>query len=78
MTVGELWNLDTVAAHLGVKPKSADAQLRRWGIVAVGREAGREGQNLYDAAQVRAAHESRPGQGARTDLHRDDEGTPGD
>lgn len=59
----ELWNLTRVAEHLEINPKSADKQLRRWGIGAVAREPGRGGSNLYDADAVRQAQAGRPGQG---------------
>lgn len=63
----ELWTVSVVAAYLGFTGEtatgSARKQLSRWGIAAVGREPGRSGQSLYLAAQVRAAHEARPGSG---------------
>lgn len=43
---------------------SARVWLSRRGIVAEGREAGREGQNLYPRARVEAAIEQAPGKGA--------------
>lgn len=63
----ELWTVLEVAAFLGIEPKSADKQLRRWGVVPVSREPGRAGRNLYRADLVQSLHAARPGQGARTD-----------
>ncbi len=63
-------NTAEVADLLGITEKSADKELRRWGIVPVGREPGRGGRNLYPAAEVRKAAANRPGRGARTDLRR--------
>jgi len=52
----------TQAAELaGVKPSGVHRLLARAEIRPVGREPGRAGQNLYDAAQVRAAVQARPG-----------------
>jgi len=52
----------TQAAELaGVKPTGVHRLLHRVGVRPVGREPGRGGQNLYDAAQVRAAVQARPG-----------------
>ncbi|MEU8718447.1 hypothetical protein [Streptomyces sp. NPDC048663] len=63
----ELWTVSVVAAYLGFTGKSATGsarkQLSRWGIAATSREPGRNGESLYLAAQVRAAHEARPGRG---------------
>jgi hypothetical protein len=65
----ELWTIATVAEHIGATTTgSARKTLSRWGVKAVGREAGRSGESLYDAEQVRTAHAARPGRGARTDL----------
>lgn len=73
----ELWTVSVVAAYLGFTGKSATGsarrQLSRWGIAAVGREPGRSGQSLYPSAQVRAAHEARPGSGRRG-AHRSEGG----
>lgn len=66
----ELWTTQQVADHLGITRDAARKQLSRWGITAVYRYA--EARNLYGslflASLVRAAHASRPGRGARTDL----------
>jgi len=52
----------TQAAELaGVKVAGVHRLLARAGIRPVGREPGRGGQNLYDAAQVREALQARPG-----------------
>lgn len=65
----ELWTIATVAEHIGATTTgSARKTLSRWGVKPVSREAGQHGQSLYDPAQVRAAHDARPGRGARTDL----------
>lgn len=65
----ETWTVDDVAEALGIAAKSADNQLRRWGIAPVGREPGRGGRNLYPAEPIRKAIATRrPGPGARTDL----------
>lgn len=72
----KLWTITQVAQHLGVNVKSADKQLRRWGIAAVARQPGRGGSNLYDSGAVVAAHAGRPGRGARTDLTRKATSTP--
>lgn len=68
----ELWTIDQVAEHLGTQPGSARGTLSRWGVKAHDYQphpsSGRP-QARYDAEEVRAAHASRPGQGARTDRH---------
>lgn len=64
----DLWTTAEVAEYLKVQVKTADKQLRRWGIAPTGRQPGRGGQNLYPADQVRQRHQARPGPGARTDL----------
>ena len=45
----------------GVKSTGVHRLLARAGVRPVGREPGRNGQNLYDAAQVEAAVQARPG-----------------
>ena len=63
------WTLADVTDRIEASSsKYADTVLRRWGVKAVGRQPGRGGQNLYPAGDVIAAMNSRPGQGARTDL----------
>lgn len=65
----ERWTTDEVRVHLGAATvRSASKTLHRWGIAPVSREPGRAGQNVYDAAEVRAAIANRPKRGARTDL----------
>ncbi|PBC71597.1 hypothetical protein BX265_6207 [Streptomyces sp. TLI_235] len=67
--VDEQWTLNQVADRIDASSaKYADNTLRRWGVKAVGRQPGRGGQNLYPAEDVITAMNSRPGQGARTDL----------
>lgn len=68
------WSVTQVAERLGFTGPSATGsarkQLSRWGLTASGRSPGRGGESLYDADQVQAAHEHRPGRGRRTDLAR--------
>ncbi|MFE0777810.1 hypothetical protein [Streptomyces sp. NPDC058861] len=63
----ERWTITQVAEHLGYQGRSvtgsARKQMYRWGLHPVGRSAGRDGENLYAADQVRAAHAARPGSG---------------
>jgi hypothetical protein len=47
--------------------RATRVQLARWGIEAVGRDVG-SGEKLWNAEQVRAARDNRPGRGARTDI----------
>ncbi|WP_331726900.1 hypothetical protein [Streptomyces sp. NBC_00280] len=67
----ELWSADQVAEAIGASSTdSARRTLSRWDVKAADYRphpnSGRA-QALYDAAQVRAAHATRPGRGARTD-----------
>jgi len=67
----------TQAAELaGVKAAGVHRLLHRAGIRPVGREPGRAGQNLYDAAQVQAAVQARPGRwpdrSGREQMRRDE------
>lgn len=55
----QLWTVDEVAAFASIGAASADTELRRHGVKPVGRQPGRGGKNLYDAASVRAAFEGR-------------------
>lgn len=55
MTELTVWTVDDVAEFAGITPRSADTELRRQGVRPVGRQPGRGGKNLYDAAEVRAA-----------------------
>ncbi|MGW0014738.1 hypothetical protein ACWDVX_33925 [Streptomyces tendae] len=66
----ELWTIEDVAAHLGIKPSSARGALSRMGVRAHSfrpHPDSNRAQALYDPQQVREAHAHRPGQGARTD-----------
>lgn len=68
----ELWSIHQVVEHLGAASTgSARRTLSRWGVEAVDYQRGASGrpEARYDADQVRAAFTSRPGRGARTDLH---------
>ncbi|WP_372411985.1 hypothetical protein [Streptomyces luteireticuli] len=66
-----LWTLDEVRNYLGLAtPNGARTALSRWGVRPVARQPGRSGQNLYSPEEVRKAHATRPGRGARTDLKR--------
>ena len=69
----ELWTTSQVAEYIGAASvRSATGTLHRWGVHPVSREPGRSGQNLYRAAQVKAAKAARPGRGARIDLTKGD------
>lgn len=59
----DTWTVADAAEYLNVAVKSADGQLRRWRIAAVGRDAGRGGSNRYPASKIKRAHRTRPGQG---------------
>lgn len=66
----ELWTIEQVADHLGVKASSARGALSRMRVRAHSfrpHPDSNRAQALYDPEQVRAAHTGRPGQGARTD-----------
>lgn len=72
----DLWTIDDVAAYLGIKPSSARGALSRMGVRAHSFRAhptSHRAQALYDPEQVKAASAARPGKGARTDLHQDEE-----
>ena len=67
----EHWTIAQVTEFLGAaSPGSARRTLSRWGVRAAAYVAGVRGrpEARYDAQQVRDAHASRPGRGARTDL----------
>lgn len=72
MATAELWSIDQAAEYLGAASTgSARRTLSRWGVAAVDykpNEGGRPAAR-YDAEQVRTAAATRPGRGARTDLH---------
>jgi hypothetical protein len=63
----DLWTVTDVAKLRGYTGDAAGATARKWlsrrGLSAVGRESGRRGQDLYDSAEVRAAHADSPGSG---------------
>lgn len=65
----ELWTMDQVAEHLGIKPKSASGLLSRRGVVRVDlidHPVSKRPQARFRAAEVRAiAEDRRPGR--RTD-----------
>ena len=64
----ELWTIAKVVEYLGASSAgSARKTLSRWGVKAVARQPGRAGASLYDPDTVRAAKDSAPGQGIRTD-----------
>lgn len=70
MTV-ELWDRDDIAAYLGVKVASVNSWLVRHGVKKVGTaRVGHGRMNLYDPTAVRAAKDSSPGRGYRSDLPR--------
>jgi hypothetical protein len=57
----EMWTTTQAAAYLGASSAgSARKILSRLGIRAIGRQPGRDGENLYDAAQIRKARSPRP------------------
>ncbi|MDP9607891.1 hypothetical protein ACFV4E_15325 [Streptomyces hygroscopicus] len=67
----ELWSAEQVAEEFGfASAASARRALSRWGVRATKYQETDSGrvQALYDAAQVRAKHASRPGRGHRSDL----------
>jgi hypothetical protein len=65
----ELWTIQQVADHLGIRAPSARGTLSRWGIKrhSVGESGAGRMTALYEAARVREAAVNRPGRGARTD-----------
>lgn len=65
----ELWTTTEVADRYGIKVESVPSSMRRLGVPVHSREAGRKGQNKYDAALVCAAREKMAGQGFRSDLN---------
>ena len=65
----ELWTTSEVTEWLGTTSgRSTTHMLHHWGVRPVARQPGKGGQNLYKAADVRAAKAARPGRGTRTDL----------
>ncbi|MFG2913370.1 hypothetical protein ACGF0D_10825 [Kitasatospora sp. NPDC048298] len=66
----ETWTIDEVTTHIGAgSTGSARKTLSRLGVEAASRAPGRAGQSIYSTAEVMYAHATRPGRGARTDLH---------
>lgn len=62
----ELWNTERVRVEYGYASiRSVSSELSRLSVKPVSREAGREGQNLYDPDEVAAAFANRPGRGRR-------------
>ncbi|MEU1071956.1 MULTISPECIES: hypothetical protein [unclassified Streptomyces] len=65
----QLWTITEVAEHLGYTGEPATAAgsarkaLHRWGVKPIGRQPGRSGLSLYDAAEVQAAIDAAPGKG---------------
>jgi hypothetical protein len=70
----ELWTIDQVVSYLQVSGPTPEGKARRtlsrWGVRAVAKTKERWPKALYRADQIKAAHEKRPGRGARTDLKR--------
>lgn len=56
----EMWTTSQVAEYLGIVNNSVRAQMHRWGIPVLHRAVGRNGENMYDAAAVRAKAAARP------------------
>lgn len=65
---GELTTDEVRELMGGVVRRWASEQMRLAGIQPKYRQPGPTGQYVWDADEVRAFLESRPGQGARTDL----------
>ena len=67
MTESELWTTAEAADYLGASSEGSGRKtLSRLGVAPVSREPGRGGQNLYDAAEIRAAKARMPGRGKRS------------
>lgn len=76
MTDRELWTTAQAAEYCGVQAKTYSYYRKRLGAPdPVSSQPGRGGQDLYDAAQVREWQANRRGQGARTDLRQDTNGS---
>lgn len=59
---GEMWNTERVRQELGAKTtRSASTIILRLGLKPVSREPGRDGMNLYNAAEVSAKIAGRRG-----------------
>ncbi len=66
MTEPELWTTAEAAEYLGASSAGSGRKtLSRLGVAPLSREPGRGGQNLYDAAEIRAAKARMPGRGKR-------------
>ena len=66
MSEPELWTTAEAAEYLGASSAGSGRKtLSRLGVVPLSREPGRGGQNLYQAAEVRAAKARMPGRGKR-------------
>jgi hypothetical protein len=64
VTEPELWTTAEVAEYLGASSAGSGRKtLSRLGLAPVSRQPGRDGQNLYDATEVRAAKARMPGRG---------------
>jgi hypothetical protein len=59
----ERWTTAEAAEFCGVTPGRFRSLAADNSVYPVAREPGLAGQNLWDAAEVRAMQESRPGQG---------------
>lgn len=67
MTESALWTTAEAAKYLGASSAGSGRKtLSRLEVAPVSREPGRGGQNLYDAAKVRAAKARMPGRGKRS------------
>jgi hypothetical protein len=67
VTESELWTTAEAADYLGASSEGSGRKtLSRLGVAPVSREPGRGGQNLYDAAEIRAAKARMPGRGKRS------------
>lgn len=67
MTEPELWTTAQAAGYLGASSAGSGRKtLSRLGVTPISREPGRGGQNLYDAAKVRAAKARMPGRGKQS------------
>ena len=62
--IGEYWDDEEVARHLGIQPQSVPMWLKRNGV-----------RKRVSADEVKLANGETPGQGRRTDLVQQDEST---
>jgi hypothetical protein len=64
LVVGSEVTTTEIAAYIGANgSRSANAWLRRHGLISVGRQPGHKGENLYAADDVITAKSHMPGQG---------------